>query len=77
MLVNFYYNFFCSSSTKFNGGCISSDPQELTTLPILYICEYCLKYLKSAKCLERHLVSHEYDFSVWYEWVLLKLIDQF
>ncbi|XP_055879532.1 histone acetyltransferase KAT5-like [Biomphalaria glabrata] len=32
-------------------------PQELTSLPILYICEYCLKYLKSAKCLERHLAK--------------------
>ncbi|RUS72995.1 hypothetical protein EGW08_019243 [Elysia chlorotica] len=32
-------------------------PQELTNLPILYICEYCLKYLKSAKCLERHLAK--------------------
>ena len=32
-------------------------PQELTTLPILYLCEFCLKYLKSLKCLQRHLVS--------------------
>lgn len=31
-------------------------PQELTTLPILYLCEFCLKYLKSLKCLQRHLV---------------------
>ena len=31
--------------------------QELTSLPTLYLCEYCLKYLKSSKCLERHLVS--------------------
>ncbi|CAL1540343.1 unnamed protein product [Lymnaea stagnalis] len=31
--------------------------RELTSLPILYICEYCLKYLKSAKCLERHLAK--------------------
>uniref|UniRef100_A0A8C1HL61 Histone acetyltransferase KAT5 n=1 Tax=Cyprinus carpio carpio TaxID=630221 RepID=A0A8C1HL61_CYPCA len=30
-------------------------PQELTGLPILYLCEYCLKYLKSLKCLQRHL----------------------
>uniref|UniRef100_A0A8C8CG00 Histone acetyltransferase KAT5 n=1 Tax=Oncorhynchus tshawytscha TaxID=74940 RepID=A0A8C8CG00_ONCTS len=28
-------------------------PQELTTLPILYLCEFCLKYLKSLKCLQR------------------------
>lgn len=32
-------------------------PQELTSLPILYLCEFCLKYLKSLKCLQRHLVS--------------------
>ena len=29
-------------------------PQELTTEPVVYICEFCLKYLKSVKCLERH-----------------------
>lgn len=33
-------------------------PQELTSLPILYLCEFCLKYLKSLKCLQRHLVRH-------------------
>uniref|UniRef100_A0A671S8N4 Histone acetyltransferase KAT5 n=1 Tax=Sinocyclocheilus anshuiensis TaxID=1608454 RepID=A0A671S8N4_9TELE len=32
-------------------------PQELTGLPILYLCEYCLKYLKSLKCLQRHLTK--------------------
>jgi histone acetyltransferase HTATIP len=30
-------------------------PQEMTTLPVIYICEFCLKYMKSPKCLERHL----------------------
>jgi histone acetyltransferase HTATIP len=29
-------------------------PQELSNCPIMYICEYCLKYMKSVKCLERH-----------------------
>lgn len=29
-------------------------PQELINTPILYICEYCLKFMKSMKCLERH-----------------------
>lgn len=29
-------------------------PQELTLEPVVYICEFCLKYLKSVKCLERH-----------------------
>uniref|UniRef100_A0A8C1CJ33 Histone acetyltransferase KAT5 n=1 Tax=Cyprinus carpio carpio TaxID=630221 RepID=A0A8C1CJ33_CYPCA len=32
-------------------------PQELTTLPILYLCEFCLKYRKSLKCLQRHLTK--------------------
>lgn len=37
-------------------------PQELTTLPILYLCEFCLKYLKSLKCLQRHLVRRLLTF---------------
>uniref|UniRef100_A0A673LFA0 Histone acetyltransferase KAT5 n=1 Tax=Sinocyclocheilus rhinocerous TaxID=307959 RepID=A0A673LFA0_9TELE len=32
-------------------------PQELTSLLILYLCEFCLKYLKSLKCLQRHLTK--------------------
>ncbi|ESO09071.1 hypothetical protein HELRODRAFT_156566 [Helobdella robusta] len=32
-------------------------PQEMTTLPVIYICEFCLKYIKSPKCLERHLAK--------------------
>uniref|UniRef100_A0A3B4B5I7 Histone acetyltransferase KAT5 n=1 Tax=Periophthalmus magnuspinnatus TaxID=409849 RepID=A0A3B4B5I7_9GOBI len=32
-------------------------PQELTSLPILYLCEFCLKYVKSLKCLQRHLTK--------------------
>lgn len=31
-------------------------PQELTEQPVIYICEFCLKYVKSRKCLERHKV---------------------
>ena len=31
-------------------------PQELTSEPVIYLCEFCLKYLKSLKCLERHKV---------------------
>ncbi|RZF47713.1 hypothetical protein LSTR_LSTR005977 [Laodelphax striatellus] len=30
-------------------------PQELVNQPCIYICEFCLKYRKSRKCLERHL----------------------
>ncbi|XP_069063966.1 histone acetyltransferase KAT5 isoform X8 [Pleurodeles waltl] len=32
-------------------------PQELTTLPVLYLCEFCLKFVKSLKCLQRHLTK--------------------
>lgn len=32
-------------------------PQELVHLPCIYICEFCLKYRKSRKCLERHLAK--------------------
>uniref|UniRef100_A0A8C3BG24 histone acetyltransferase n=1 Tax=Cairina moschata TaxID=8855 RepID=A0A8C3BG24_CAIMO len=30
-------------------------PQELTALPVLYLCEFCLKYGHSLRCLQRHL----------------------
>uniref|UniRef100_A0A6A7FR75 histone acetyltransferase n=1 Tax=Hirondellea gigas TaxID=1518452 RepID=A0A6A7FR75_9CRUS len=30
-------------------------PEEITHLECVYICEYCLKFRKSPKCLERHL----------------------
>nr|CAH8854708.1 unnamed protein product [Trichobilharzia regenti] len=30
-------------------------PQELVNVPCVYICEFCLKYLKSLTCLRRHL----------------------
>jgi histone acetyltransferase HTATIP len=32
-------------------------PQEMVNLSCIYICEFCLKYRKSRKCLERHLVK--------------------
>lgn len=32
-------------------------PQELCQTPCIYICEFCLKYRKSRKCLERHLIK--------------------
>nr|XP_005894103.1 PREDICTED: histone acetyltransferase KAT5 isoform X2 [Bos mutus] len=32
-------------------------PQELTALPVLYLCEFCLKYGRSLKCLQRHLTK--------------------
>ena len=32
-------------------------PPELATEPVIYICEFCLKYVKSKKCLERHKVQ--------------------
>ena len=37
-------------------------PQELTNFDCIYICEFCLKFLKSRTCLERHLTKciHKY-----------------
>ena len=32
-------------------------PQELVSQPVIYLCEFCLKYVKSQKCLERHKVQ--------------------
>ena len=29
-------------------------PVELVSLPVIYLCEFCLKYMKSRKCLQRH-----------------------
>ncbi|XP_072407246.1 histone acetyltransferase KAT5 isoform X8 [Chiloscyllium punctatum] len=41
---------------KRKAGCLGTD-EELTSLPVLYLCEFCLKYLKSLKCLQRHLTK--------------------
>lgn len=30
-------------------------PQELVTLPCIHLCEFCLKFVKSRKCLQNHL----------------------
>ena len=30
-------------------------PQELITLPCIYLCEFCLKFVKSRHCLQRHI----------------------
>jgi len=32
-------------------------PQELVSLPCIFICEFCLKYVKSRTCLGRHLTK--------------------
>ena len=44
--------------------------QEMTNLPVIYICEFCLKYMKGQKCLERHLVS-SHSFYLRYQMVSL------
>lgn len=41
----------------------------MTSLPVIYICEFCLKYMKSPKCLERHLVMCPWK-SVFYIYFL-------
>jgi histone acetyltransferase HTATIP len=30
-------------------------PQEMTNLPCIFLCEFCLKYAKSRHCLQRHI----------------------
>ena len=32
-------------------------PEELTKIPIVYLCEFCLKFTKSLHCLKRHRVN--------------------
>ena len=32
-------------------------PVELTRVPCIYVCEFCLKYVKGLACLKRHTVS--------------------
>ncbi|XP_042900812.1 histone acetyltransferase KAT5 isoform X2 [Parasteatoda tepidariorum] len=32
-------------------------PQELVSLPCIYLCEFCLKYMKSRGCLKRHMAK--------------------
>ena len=32
-------------------------PQEMVHLPCIYLCEFCLKFVKSRQCLERHLTK--------------------
>ncbi len=32
-------------------------PQELTTLECIFLCGFCLKFVKSHKCLDRHMAS--------------------
>lgn len=40
-------------------------PQELTALPVLYLCEFCLKYGHSLRCLQRHLVGTPPRLNNW------------
>lgn len=46
-------------------------PQELTTLPCIYLCEFCLKFVKSSTCLKRHMVSTDFTEggSAWIIWI--------
>ena len=37
-------------------------PQELTSADCIYICEFCLKFLKSRHCLERHLTKCNFKY---------------
>ena len=46
-------------------------PIELTYTPKIYLCEFCLKYVKSVKCLERHKVS-DTRCHTWQQYYLTK-----
>ena len=37
-------------------------PEELTKVPIVYLCEFCLKFTKSIHCLKRHRVQFSIIF---------------
>ena len=39
-------------------------PEELTIEAILYICEFCLKGIRSKACLQRHRVCRNYIISI-------------
>ena len=39
----------------------SSYPQEYARVPRLYICEFCLKYIKCEQVYDRHRVSLRFD----------------
>ncbi|KAM7074612.1 histone acetyltransferase KAT5 isoform 2-T2 [Ciconia maguari] len=41
---------------KRKSACLGTD-EELTALPVLYLCEFCLKYGHSLRCLQRHLTK--------------------
>ena len=42
-------------------------PEEYVSLPELYICEFCLKYLKSRNCLKRHREK----CNIWYIYIYI------
>merc|ERR1712038_972321 len=41
-------------------------PQELVKEPCIFICEFCLKYVKSRACLKRHLAKVIIEVLVFY-----------
>lgn len=51
-----------------NHRCNRSFFQEFTTLPVIYICEFCLKYCKDVEALKRHRVRSRVFSStiVWF-----------
>lgn len=49
-------------------------PQELTLEPVVYLCEFCLKYIKSFHCLKRHKVWKGEDYVCSEEFLLSAFI---
>ena len=40
-------------------------PEEYARLPKIYLCEFCLKYMKTSTILRRHMVSSRVNFKVF------------
>lgn len=53
-------------------------PEEYARLGRLYVCEFCLKYMKSQTILRRHMVRvWWFDFKTWYFIVMSMLFFKF
>ena len=52
-------------------------PEELTKVPIVYLCEFCLKFTKSLHCLKRHrviIIIFIYNYNI-YSYLVFKPLN--
>ena len=52
-------------------------PEEYARLPKIYLCEFCLKYMRTATILRRHMVSERYFFPYKYKSFTAVLLKAF